>query len=209
MPETKTEVKVKEYKQSEFLRKMLPVLNKDQDATFNNTATRLAYMNEIIFTVATATVLINILVSNKQFLRRTHSLRATILFLVAGLSVMAIVRGHSMPIVNIYFYLAECLIVVGIIVAGLVLESIKLAQTPDTSHVIAVVIMIGFLLFNGYFLVKTLYRLIKLKKTVTPINNLMTLANAIIMGVMSVRSVYQNKEPTQQQQQQVQVSNNN
>lgn len=144
----------KEYKQPQFLRELIPELDVEKDITFTATATKLAYANEIIFVIAASAVLINILVSNKQVLKITHAIRATVLFLVAGLSIMAISRGHSIPSVNIYFYLVECLIIVSIMLAGLVLESIK-----ESKSWMSIGLMTGFVLVNGYFLTKTLYRL--------------------------------------------------
>ena len=112
----------KERKQPKLVQALLPVMAKSKDANFAKVAVNFGYTTEIVFTLITCLVLIEILVSNKSALIFAHSLRATFLFIIAGLTLMSISKGHNIIEINTIFYIIEYIIVVGILTPSLLLS---------------------------------------------------------------------------------------
>lgn len=192
-----TSIMSKEYKQSDLVTKLFPIFGNPKNPGFEKAAQGFAYTTEIVFTIVTVLVLIDLLVTNPSVLLVCNAFRAVILFIIAGLTMVSVYHGHSITVVNTYFYLAEYFIVVAVLSAGLIVDSIQLSQLQNAPGYVfsvwdltSVLTFVALILFNGYYLTKELYRKIWLGKTVSPINSLMTLTNAIAIGVMASRRTY-------------------
>lgn len=190
----------KERKQSELMRRLFPILGQEKDEKFTKVAEGFGYTTEIIFTVFTALILVGLFVRDPKILIGLHSLRATFLFLVAGMTLFSISKGHSIPEVSIYFYFVELILVLGIIISALAVGSVQLAERRRQAgykitigDITSILILIAFTLFNGYILGKEIYRYY-IGKRDTPVNTIFTLIMAIFSAVMSIKTVRDNRK---------------
>jgi hypothetical protein len=199
MDKVRTVGQRKEREQSEIMRRLFPVLDSEKNEKFTKIAEGFGYTTEIIFTVFTALILIEIFVREPKILMGLHSLRATFLFLVAGMTLFSISKGHSIPEVSIYFYFGELLLVLGIIISSLVISSVRLDERrrqkikTTIGDVTSILILVLFTLFNGYILGKEIYRYY-LGKRHTPVNTIFTLIMALFSAVMSIKAIIFNRK---------------
>jgi len=181
------------------LRKLFPVLEKQADPKFEKAASGFSYAAEIAFVIFSALIIIEIFVNNPRVLLGLHSARALAFLIIAVLTAYSISRGISVPEVRIQFYFVELLIILGINIAALIVQSIRFSgarkrgELVTFSGVITFLIPAAMTLFNFYLLGQQIYRF-RLGKRTTPINSLFTLLMSGVMSVMSMAAVKRNYE---------------
>lgn len=179
------------------LERMLPVLKRAPDPKFRQAGLGIAYTTEVLFTVFSALVLVELFVRNPRALLVMHSLRFIAFVTVALLTMYSMYRGVSVPEVRIQFYFVELLVVLAINIAALIVLSIRLADKRanqgrvSASDVLGIMVPAGLTLFNLYLLGQQVYRY-RLGKRTTPINTLFTLLMSVFLAGLSGLAIKRN-----------------
>ncbi len=177
----------KVYRQPEVLRKWIPLLQKEADPKFARAASGINYASQVVFVLFSALIIVEIFVKHPRALIALHSARFLALLTVAILTMYSIYRGQSIPELRIEFYIAELLILMGVNIAALVINSIHASERKGPlqwSDYFNIGIPAALVLTNLGFLGQELYRL-RLGKRTSPINSIFTLVMAGFSAYMS------------------------
>lgn len=177
--------------QPQYLRDLHPIFSIEPDPQFKPHAHRIAYAGEILFTVFTSLIIIELFVKSPTALVAMESLRLAGMLGVTFITIFNMFKGYGFASVDIRFYIAELLVALAVNIAAVVITSKRLAekrdqQTPTSlSDYVSIAVPAGFTLFNLYLLGKETYRFAFLKKKTTPINSVFTLLMSMSLVVFS------------------------
>jgi hypothetical protein len=179
------------YQQPEALKKLFPVLRKEADPEFARAASGINYASQVVFVLFSALIIVEIFVKQPRALLIMHSARFVALMTVVILTMYSIYRGQSIPELRIEFYIAELLVLMGVNIATLVINSIHASERPtgqplQWSDYFNIGVPAALILTNLGFLGQELYRF-KLGKRTSPINSIFTVAMAGFSAYMSVK----------------------
>lgn len=193
----------KRREQSPLLKSLFPVLSKEKDANFAYSS-QVAYTGEVLFTVFSALVLVELFIRDPRVLFALSSTRALGLLAVSLLSAYNISRGYSIPEVSISFYTAELLVWFAVNMVILVIQAIRLRErfSPPTgptgptqsssswtwSDVALVGVPAALVVYNGALIGQQIYRSRWLGKTTSPLNMVFQLSMALFVSGMAAKS---------------------